>query len=386
MNGKDVVHREITINDEDILALIETSVFQRLRRIKQQGNTHCLLSGATHNRYEHSIGVYAMMQKLIRELERSEYVLSDYERKLAAVCAVLHDIGHGPLSHCFKMITNMHHERWTARIIAEHGEIRGILLRTPKLLEDVLSVIQRTGRYRGIESLLFSQIGADKLDYHLRDLIHSGIGVHKFDVDHLLSGLRMHDNKLVVLPNAIPEIEQLIVIKQALFKHGFNHPKVIGQDVLLKLLFHRARYLYEWGGANAISIPQLFMPLFVQDSNWKVEDYVQLDDNLLVALVINWRRHPDTILADIATRYVDGQDNSVYWRVVDGAKWNGHDKNSFTDALYTMDAKYGTYRSGIEVMEHNTITDIIHLSERIRHLSRLPVSTLLYSISAVSMT
>ncbi|PGU10504.1 HD domain-containing protein, partial [Bacillus thuringiensis] len=94
--------------------------FQRLAYIKQQGHTYFLHENAIHTREEHSIGVYMLVNKVIEHLtEIGDIHLSKYERKLVSTVALLHDVGHGPYSHCFQQISGEDHGEWTVRIIQE---------------------------------------------------------------------------------------------------------------------------------------------------------------------------------------------------------------------------------------------------------------------------
>ena len=50
------IHGHIEMNPIEI-AVIDTPQFQRLRDLKQLGVSYFVYPGATHNRFEHSIGV-----------------------------------------------------------------------------------------------------------------------------------------------------------------------------------------------------------------------------------------------------------------------------------------------------------------------------------------
>ena len=74
--------------------IIDSSVFQRLRGIKQLALANLVYPGALHTRFEHSLGVMHVAGKL------SERLIDDDETKrLIRLAALLHDIGHGPFSH-----------------------------------------------------------------------------------------------------------------------------------------------------------------------------------------------------------------------------------------------------------------------------------------------
>ncbi|KAI8471968.1 MAG: hypothetical protein J3K34DRAFT_220944 [Monoraphidium minutum] len=118
----------------ECVAVIDTPEFQRLRELKQLGLTYYVYPGASHARFEHSLGVAYLAgswaQHLLRNY-RPEAVLTREDRhgiralELGALC---HDLGHGPFSHVFEnellprvlgetAASSWHHEDMSERIL-----------------------------------------------------------------------------------------------------------------------------------------------------------------------------------------------------------------------------------------------------------------------------
>lgn len=107
---RDPVHGFIRLNRLE-WDVINQPVFQRLRRIRQLAWTDMVYPGATHSRFEHSLGVMHVASRLFDALERrSKDILcsGDYgygddslgrQRRIIRLAALLHDLGHGPFSH-----------------------------------------------------------------------------------------------------------------------------------------------------------------------------------------------------------------------------------------------------------------------------------------------
>ena len=98
----DPIHKYMTLPDE-VLAVVDTPQFQRLRDLKQLGTVYFVYPGAAHNRFEHSIGVSWLSGLMIDHLAAVQPHLrvTDAERAAVRVAGAVHDLGHGPLSHVF---------------------------------------------------------------------------------------------------------------------------------------------------------------------------------------------------------------------------------------------------------------------------------------------
>ncbi len=98
---RDPVHGFITLQDDE-LNIINTSLFQRLRKIRQLAMAYLVYPGANHNRFEQSLGVFFVAPKMAQKLFPND---DDKEKiKVIRMSALLHDIGHGPFSHVSERI------------------------------------------------------------------------------------------------------------------------------------------------------------------------------------------------------------------------------------------------------------------------------------------
>ena len=98
----DPVHGHISL-DMISLQIIDTRQFQRLRFLKQLGSAYYVFPGASHNRFEHSIGVCHLASEMVESIrsKQPELSISDSDVKCVKLAALCHDLGHGPFSHIF---------------------------------------------------------------------------------------------------------------------------------------------------------------------------------------------------------------------------------------------------------------------------------------------
>src|SRR6478672_12365194 len=120
---RDPVHNIIrlrtdTDEGELMMKLIDTSEFQRLRRIKQLGLGLFTYQGAEHSRFTHSLGAFHLMTRVLDRFSE-RYSIKPDDRIAARAAALLHDIGHGSFSHVMEKLIGFHHEQRTVQVILD---------------------------------------------------------------------------------------------------------------------------------------------------------------------------------------------------------------------------------------------------------------------------
>lgn len=301
---KDPVHRYVRVDDQVIWDLIATSEFQRLRRIKQLGTTYLTFHGAEHSRFNHSLGVYEIVRRIIDKIEK--YDTWNEDERLTCLCAaLLHDLGHGPFSHSFEKVFGLNHEQFTKDIILGETEVNAILQKVANDFPDkVASVIDKTYTDQLVVSVISSQIDADRMDYLLRDAYYTGVSYGQFDMERILRVMRPTADEIVIKSSGMHAVEDYIMSRYQMYWQVYFHPVTRSAEVILTKIFDRAKYLFQSGYTFAVE-PTLLASLF--NGKISVGEYLHLDEAVILFYFQRWMDEADAILSDLCIRFMERQ-------------------------------------------------------------------------------
>lgn len=303
---RDPIHNYIHIKHPIIAQLIDTKEFQRLRRIKQVPATSYTFHGAEHNRFSHCLGVYDIARR-VTEIFEQQYtnLWQSEESLLTMVAGLLHDIGHGAYSHTFELLFDTDHEVYTKDIITNpKTEVNAVLRKVaPDFPEKVASVIDHTYPNKQVVQLISSQIDCDRMDYLLRDSYYTGTSYGQFDLTRILRVIQPVDNGIAFAKNGMHAVEDYLICRYQMYMQVYFHPASRAMEVLLQNLLKRAKYLYRIiPNYFELTSPQL-VPFFEKQAT--LENYLSLDDGVMNTYFQIWMTSEDSILKDLANRFVN---------------------------------------------------------------------------------
>lgn len=301
---KDPVHRYVHVRDQLIWDLIKTKEFQRLRRIKQLGTLYLSFHTAEHSRFNHSLGVYEIVRRMIDEIFAGREHWHNEDRPLALCAALLHDLGHGPFSHCFEKIFNTDHELYTQQIILGDTEVNHVLSRvSPEFPKEVADVINKTHHNKLVISMISSQIDADRMDYLQRDAFYTGVSYGSFDMERILRLMRPTKDEVVIKESGMHAVEDYLMSRYQMYWQVYFHPVSRGGEVLLNRVLKRAKVLYETG--YEFKEPPKYLVPFFKSNQVSVDAYLRLDEMVLNYYLQEWIDEEDAILSDLSRRFVN---------------------------------------------------------------------------------
>ena len=301
---RDPVHGYIRVELQVIWDCINSAWFQRLRRIRQLGGANMVYHCAEHTRFSHSLGVYEVVRRMVSEVPDIVAALSERDKVVVMAAGLLHDLGHGPYSHTFELVTNTSHEEYTCRIIEEDTEITRILnSAAPGLAKEVADVIRHTSANPLLSQIVSSQLDADRMDYLLRDAYFTGTKYGEFDMERILRTLRIEDGRqLVVKQSGVYAVENYIMSRYHMYWQVYYHPTARSFECVMNALFRRIKELY--GPANEAELIDVFRPL-IKNRPLSLAEYFRLDESSCGYAFDVLAGHPDRIISDMAGRIRD---------------------------------------------------------------------------------
>jgi len=284
----DPIHDFIQL-DKTEHKIIDTPVFQRLRRIKQLSGAHLTYPGAQHTRFEHSLGVLHIASMAASSLN-SKGLMSNDDIQNIRFGALLHDIGHGPFSHLFEEVLQrkkQSHEEIGKQIILK-SEIGDIISKSgyDKKLIHNLAVGQSRMQY--LNEIVSGALSADMMDYLLRDGYFTGAEHAKIDHHRLTHSLDVYKNKLALDNSALVNFETMLISRFQMFKAVYFHKTVRAGEVML---------------LEAMSLAGNELGL----SSLKMDEYVKLTDEVVLEKLMSLPETNSDLKAarKIATDYQD---------------------------------------------------------------------------------
>ncbi len=298
----DPVHGFISIPGELLFDLMEHPFIQRLRRIKQLGLTSLVYPGATHTRFQHSVGCMHLMSAAVNTLVQKGHEITNEESEAVHAAILLHDLGHGPFSHLLEatLVQGIHHENLSLLFMERlNHELDGRLTMAIQIF---------TNHYhkKFLHQLVSSQLDMDRLDYLRRDSFYTGVSEGVISSDRIIKMLNIHNDELVVEVKGIYSIEKFLVARRLMYWQVYLHKTALVAEQMLISVFKRARELSARGEKIA-TLPNL--DFFIQQS-YSMEDfrrndevlnhYAQLDDSDVMSALKIWSQHQDKILRTLS--------------------------------------------------------------------------------------
>ncbi len=311
MEIRDPIHGSIQLNDGEV-AVIESVEFQRLRQIKQLGFAEFSFPGATHNRFLHSIGVSFVAGQVFDSIFRAypfgKVSTKNRLRQLVKLASLLHDIGHGPLSHTTEQVMppleklnvkiyndqklaqdrQANHEDFTIKFVTESTVADIIRANFADILPEHVaflidknlscneSIFTEGGiNFRPLLSqIVSSELDADRMDYLERDSFFCGINYGKIDKDWLMQNLTLH---------IVKNTAYLALNRRALY--AFDDFLISRHHMHLMVYFHHKSIIYEEMLNRYLSSPgcKFFIPAdhneYIAYTDYKLYQHLETAKN-----------------------------------------------------------------------------------------------------------
>lgn len=304
----DPVHGFVNIPSDFIYDIIEHPYIQRLRRIKQLGLTHYVYPGATHSRFQHTIGAMHLMMEAIECLRNKDINISPEEEEAVLIAILLHDIGHGPFSHALEesIVSGIHHEFLSQLLMKELNNV------FDNRLELAIEIFNNRYSKRFLHQLVSSQLDMDRLDYIKRDSFFTGVTEGTIGTDRIIKMLNVHNDTLVIERKGLYSVEKFLIARRLMYWQVYFHKTVIASESLMVKMLKRAKNIALTGN-NLFATPSLYFFLYnnVNSDNFlKQEDdvlknFIKLDDSDIIASAKDWTTHSDHVLSRLANNLIN---------------------------------------------------------------------------------
>jgi HD superfamily phosphohydrolase len=319
---RDPVHGLVAFESEEeriVEQLIDTPEVQRLRRVRQLGVTSLAFPGAEHSRFAHALGSAFVMKLLLARLRAIHGALPEAQRvtpqqaQHALAAALLHDLGHGPLSHLFEEAIpgTPAHETWTERIVLDPGTAvhRVMAAADPEMPGRVVDLVHGRHELAYLAKAVSGELDVDRCDYLLRDAHATGVRYGVYDLDWLLRSLcfgppsgAAGDAPELAIDGAkgLPAIEAFTTARLFMFQQVYLHKATRSAEWMIRMILGRAVAVLQAGG-HLDAVPAAVTSAARQEPI-RLGDYLELDDDVLWVAMRAWEAASDAPLADLSRR------------------------------------------------------------------------------------
>lgn len=293
---RDPIHGFICLDSSE-LDIVNSSIFQRTRNIKQLSLGHYVYHGAEHSRFGHMIGAahvaglaFDSLRQNTEELKQN-FKADNVDRCTLRMAALLHDIGHTPFSHALEHILGpeYEHEQYSQTIVKTCFED---ILKKADIDVDVVNNLIAGDPYTEkpyLSKIISGQIDVDRLDYILRDSYYSGVSYGKYDLNRIVNQLAVVNNKFVVLEGGYEAVEQLIFARYQMYQQVYFHKT---KRVFELMLQECGKILVEQGDLEYPKPDDLKEPS-------KIDQYVQCDDRWFLNSIYKSRNPQISVIANM---------------------------------------------------------------------------------------
>jgi len=307
---RDTVHGFIHFNELE-RSVIDHPVFQRLRNINQLGWTHYIYPGATHKRFEHSIGVMHLSSRVLDHLyyhqrdKETREIMHRYlgdeneyrvKRQIFRISSLLHDLGHPPFSHSgedlFNLKSEEKHEKYTVSLIKKYipevidsstdRDVNTYNINSNEVADYILKKIPL------LNEILSGTIDVDRADYLLRDSIHLGVEYGKYDLNRLLDSFILREGDNEYEPISLLHLEN--GGKEAAFSFLMARYLMFSQ-----VYFHKTRRIMDMHFRYAMKdiLVEMYGKPYYPGLN-DLDEFVKLDDNLILLKMNEMKNKSDS--------------------------------------------------------------------------------------------
>ena len=282
----DPIHDFVRVYGNE-LKIIDTPIFQRLRRIRQLSGAHLIYPGAQHTRFEHSLGVMHIASMAGHALNEKGIISSNDIQDLR-FAGLLHDIGHGPFSHLFEELLQKkkHSHEDIGKEIILKTTIGDLISKSGFDKRFITKLAFGDSKFQFMNEIISGALSADIMDYLLRDGYFTGAEHAKIDHNRLTNSLDVYKNKLALDKSALVNFETMLISRYQMFKAVYFHKTVRAGEVML---------------LESMELAEEELNL----TSMVLDDYLELSDDVILSKLLNLPEHNSKLKTakKIATDY-----------------------------------------------------------------------------------